>query len=334
MTNKVFISTTGNGISRASNSASGSWEVELLLAGTTVSCLATDPFDSQRVYAGTRERGVLRSDDRGKSWRAMGMAGAFVKAIAASPTQRDTLYAGTKPAGLFVSHDGGASWEEMRAFQRIPGRRFWFSPAEPPFIGYVQAIVLSPTDQERIVVGIEFGATLLSSDGGATWNSHRPGSLRDCHSLYAHPVDGNWVYEGGGTGGGASFSRDGGLTWTRPREGLDRHYGWAVTADPVDPTVWYVSVSPGPSKAHGGTDAQACIFRHDGKVWQRLAGGLPQPLAHMPYALLAEPGIAGSLYAGLSNGEIWHSADHGERWEQLPVRLGSIHRALVMVQFD
>jgi len=60
-------------------------------------------------------------------------------------------------------------------------------------------------------------------------------------------------------------------------------------------------------------------------------GGLPQPLAHMPYALIAGPGAAGSLYAGLSNGELWRSPDRGESWLQLPVRLGGIRRALVML---
>ena len=331
MTDKVFISTTGNGLSRASRSASGEYAVEILLAGSNVSCLAADPLVSERAYAGTRDQGVLRSDDRGSTWRAAGLAGHFVKAIAASPTQRDVVYAGTKPASLFVSHDGGASWQELRAFQRIPGRRFWLSPAEMPFIGYVQAIALSPTDPQRIVVGIEAGATVLSNDGGNTWTGHRPGSLRDCHSLFFHPVDGDWVYEGGGTGGGAAVSRDGGQTWTQPRDGLDRHYGWAVTADPADPATWYVSLSPGPGKAHGGTDAQASIFRHDGAAWRRLAGGLPQPLAHMPYALITEPDVAGSLYAGLGNGELWHSTDHGESWGQLPVRLSAIHRALIIV---
>ncbi|MGE5603101.1 MAG: hypothetical protein ACM30E_08620, partial [Nitrososphaerales archaeon] len=114
-------------------------------------------------------------------------------------------------------------------------------------------------------------------------------------------------------------------------QGLDRHYGWAVAADPNDPSTWYVSVAPDPGKAHSEGGSEACIFRRDGASWNRLTGGLPQPLSHMPYALIADPELAGSLYAGLSNGEIWHSYDRGENWERLPMSLGEIRRALVML---
>ncbi len=331
MADQVFISTTGNGLARASLSGSGQFEVETLLAGRSVRCLATDPLNGGRVYAGTQGRGVLRSDDRGRTWRSAGLHGRVVKAIAASPIERDVLYAGTKPACLFVSRDGGDTWTELGTFRRIPGRWLWLSPAETPFIGYVQAIALSPTDPQKIVVGIEAGATVLSADGGGSWTGHLRGGLRDCHSLAAHSADGDWIYEAGGTGGGAALSRDGGRTWTRAGEGLDRHYGWAVAADPARPSIWYVSAAPGALKAHGEGDARAFIFRNDGGRWQRLAGGLPQPLSHMPYALITEPDVPGSIYAGLSNGDIWHSRDEGENWQQLPVSLGAVQRALVMV---
>src|SRR3712207_8165439 len=45
------------------------------------------------------------------------------------------------------------------------------------------------------------------------------------------------------------------------RSGLDRHYGWACAADPAQPNVWYISVSPGAMKAHSENNAQAAIFR-------------------------------------------------------------------------
>ena len=332
MTNpRVFISTTGDGLARAGELAGGEFEVETLLSGTDVRCLAIDPLNSSRVYAGTQGAGVLRSDDRGRTWQAAGLAGRVVKALAASPVEAGVVFAGIKPAGLFVSHDGGDSWAELEAFRRIPGRWFWMSPAESPFVAYVQAIVLSPTHPERIVLGVEAGATVRSDDGGKTWTPHLAGALRDCHSLAWHAVDGNWVYEGGGSGGGAAFSRDGGRTWTEAGKSMERHYGWAVAADGANPEVWYVSASPGPGKAHGNGNAEAYIYRRDGSGWKRLAGGLPQPLPHMPYALISEPGVAGSLYAGLSNGTIWHSDDRGKSWRQLPVNLGGIHRALVML---
>jgi len=334
MTDRVFIATTGNGLARASRDAGGQWEVESLLSGGDVRCLAVDPLNPQRVYAGTQGQGVLRSDDRGRTWHRAGLAGQIVKAIAASPIRQALVYAGTKPAGIFVSPDGGESWAELAAFRRIPGRWLWLSPAEQPYIGYVQAIALSPTDPQRLVVGIEAGATVLSDDGGQTWSGHRSGALRDCHTLMFHATQGDWLYAGGGgvAGWGAcAFSRDGGRTWVSGRAGLDRSYGWAVAADPQRPEVWYLTAAPGAFKAHSENNAQACIFRNEGMSWRRLAGGLPQPLDHMPYALLTERTAPGQIYAGLSNGDIWQSANYGEHWAQLPVSLGRIERALIML---
>ncbi len=330
-TSITFIATTGDGIVRATGTAGAGWQMERLLSGSSVACLAVDPLSTQRVYAGTQGSGVLRSDDGGKTWRSSGLDGRVIKAVAASPIHRGLVYAGTRPACIFVSRDSGDTWTELTGFRRIPWRWLWLSPAEKPFTAYVQAIALSPTDPRRIAVGIEAGATVMSGDGGRKWTRHRKGALRDCHTLTFHATYGEWLYEGGGSGGGNAISRDGGRSWSTLKAGLDRHYGWAVAADPERPEVWYLSASPGPFKAHSDGDAQAFIFRNNGGRWQRLDGGLPQPLDHMPYALLTKPGAPGHIYAGLSNGDIWQSTDYGEHWHKMPVSLNRIHRSMVML---
>lgn len=321
----VFIATTRNGLARASRASADKWSVAFLLQDQDVCCLASDPLNPQVVYAGTQGSGVVRSDDRGRTWRPAGLDGRIVKSLAVSRAEPGVVYAGTKPALVFVSRDGGAHWTELDAFRRSPVRRLLGS------ITYVKAIAPSPTDPNVINVGIEGIATVRSANGGKTWTGHLKGALRDCHTLISHPADGKWVYEAGGTGAGAAFSCDAGKTWTQHRSGLDRHYGWACAADPKDPEVWYVSVSPGPWKAHSGNNAQAYIFRSTDEGWRRLAGGLPQPLDHMPYALLTDPEIPGHVYAGLSNGEVWHSPDHGETWHRLSFGLEAVNRELIML---
>ena len=47
--------------------------------------------------------------------------------------------------------------------------------------------------------------------------------------------------------------------------------------------------------------------------WHALAGGLPEPLPAMPYALVA---FEGGLVAGLADGQLWGSEDRGESWER------------------
>jgi photosystem II stability/assembly factor-like uncharacterized protein len=218
----------------------------------------------------------------------------------------------------------------MTSFRRIPGRRFWFSPAESPFTAYVQAIALSPADRNVVLAGVELGAVVRSADGGETWSRHRRGSLRDCHSLTFHLTDRRWAYEGGGSGG--AISADAGETWHQPRDGLDRRYAWACAAHPRDPETWYLSASPSPYRAHGEGDARAFIFRRSkGHPWRKMQGGLPQPLSYMAYALIVHRSAPDDLYAGLSSGEVWHSSDQGESWERLPFHLGGIHTNLIML---
>lgn len=334
MSATVLLATTGCGVARAvMQHGATSWSTDLSLADQDVRCLAADPMRPQIVYAGAQgaASGVLRSDDGGVTWRPSGLVGYIVKSLAVSRVAPETVYAGTKPALVFVSRDGGATWHELSGFRRIGSRWLWFSPAEKPFTAYVQALALSPSDSGIIVAGIEAGAVARSADGGKTWSGHRGGALRDCHSLAFHPIHGDWVYEGGGTGAGVSVSRDGGATWTQPKAGLDRHYGWAVVADCDRPEIWYASLSPGPRQAHSADNAQAAIFRATGGAgWQQLSGGLPHPLNAMPYALVADPVVSGGVYAGLSNGEVWRSDDYGDTWRKLPLALPAV-RGMVLL---
>ena len=333
MTIDTFIAATGTGLARASRADDNNWSVEIPLIDQDVRCLAADSLNPNVVYAGTQGKGMLKSSDGGKTWQPAGLDGRIVKAVAASRAEPGVVYAGTKsPPLIFVSRDGGKSWQELEGFRRIRSRWSWLSPAEPPFTAYVQGIALSPTDPNVIVVGIEAGAVVRSEDAGRTWSDHRSGAMRDCHTILFHPTSGDWVYEAGGTGAGVAVSRDGGKTWQQPKAGLDRHYGWACAADPARPEVWYFSASPGAFKAHSEKDAQAYIFRSaDGKAWQKLADGLPQPLDYMPYALLTDPIAPGHVYAGLGNGDVWRSTDHGDTWQKLPFNLKGVHRTLIML---
>lgn len=330
MINKIFLATPGNGIARAECDKDGQWSVDFLLKNQRISCLANDPGNHERIYAGTEGQGVLLSEDGGISWKPCGMEGQTVKSLAVSPHDPKTIYAGTKPAFMHVSRDAGKSWQEMEGFRRIPWRFWWFSPAEKPWQAYVQAIAVSPTDPDVILAGIELGAVVRSQDGGLTWSSHRKGSLRDCHNLTFHHTNGKWAYEAGGTGGGASHSQDGGLTWRKLKQGLAKNYGVACAADPAKPEIWYVSVAPGPGKAYG-VDAEAYLYRaRGGAKWQPI-GWEPHPMKHMPIALVTDPQMPGHLYAGLTIGDIWHSVDYGDHWEKLSFNLKGIWRSLMVI---
>lgn len=327
----AFLAVTWLGAARAEQRAASDWTVEPILTGQDVRCLASNPLDPHVIYAGTQGNGVFRSDDQGVSWRPVGMQGQVVKSLAISPHEPSVAYAGTRPAFVYRTRDGGGTWEELAGFRRIRSRWFWWSPAESPWKAYVQAMSVSPAAPGRILAGVEFGAVVLSEDGGETWSAHRRGSLRDCHDLKFHARDGDWAYEAGGTGGGASVSRDGGRTWRKMKEGLAKNYGVACAADPAQPEIWYVSVAPGPGKAYG-EQAQAYLYRASGGAAWHPIGWAPHPMAHMPRALVTDPEAPGHLYAGVTNGDVWHSPDYGESWAKLPFNFGAQVVSLVMIR--
>jgi photosystem II stability/assembly factor-like uncharacterized protein len=333
---KVLLATEERGLARATSDANGAWSVTSALQEYDVRSLAADPLDANVVYAGTQGQGVLRSSDRGQTWVPAGMALQIVKSLAVSAHEAGVVYAGVKPASVFVTRDGGATWAELEGFRRIRGRRWWRSPAEPPdWRAYVQALAISPSNPDVVLAGIEFGAVVRSDDGGQSWSNHRKGAIRDCHGLTFHHTNGDWVYQAGASLGGAAVSRDGGASWQQPKEGLKHHYGWACAADPERPEIWYVSAGPFgwgfEPQAHVDGKANAAIYRSAGGApWERLNGGLPQPLPHMAYALVTDPAAPGHLYAGLSSGEVWHTADYGDSWEKLPFNMGRINSMILI----
>jgi BNR/Asp-box repeat len=299
---------TGNGIARLDETGDG-WALELFLTGTGAQCLAVDPSDPDTVYAGLREGGVRKTTDAGRSWVDCELPdpGVFSLAVGAAD---GAVYAGTEPSRLFRSDDRGGSWRPLDALLELPSRPRWSFPPRP-WTSHVRWIAPSPHEADLVLVGIELGGLMRSTDGGETWQDHRPGAQPDVHSIAWHPRAEGRAYEAGG--GGAAWSDDGGETWRAADDGRDRHYTWAVAADPDDPDRWYVSASTGPFKAHGEGDPQAQIYRRRaGGAWQPAMRGLPDPLPAMPYALVA---LDGRLVAGLRNGDVWQSADRGESWQ-------------------
>jgi photosystem II stability/assembly factor-like uncharacterized protein len=303
---------TGDAIARVTESG-GAWTVELSLRGSGAQCLAVDPGDSDVVYAGLREGGVRRTSDGGQTWSDCPLPEQAVFSLAVSPAD-GAVYAGTEPSRLFRSDDRGDGWRELDALLDLPSRPTWSFPPRP-WTSHVRWIAPSPHDPDTLLVGIELGGLMRSTDGGLTWQDHRPGAQPDVHSLAWHPGVEGRAYEAGG--GGAAFSEDGGDTWLPADEGRDRNYTWAVTVDPDDPDLWYVSASTGPFAAHGGDDPEALIYRRRDGEWHPLAGGLPEPLPAMPYALVAADG---RLFAGLADGQIWESADRGDTWRACALR--------------
>lgn len=245
-------------------------------------CLARS---GERVFAGGRGIWRLEGD-----WERTAFEGdVFSLAVAAD----GAVYAGTEPSALFRSPDGGETWEELVALQEIPSRPTWRFPPRP-WTSHVRWIAPSPHDPDLLLVGIELGGLMRSTDGGASFADHAPGAQRDVHAVTWHPSVRGRAYEAGG--GGAAWSFDGGETWQSADAGRDRHYTWALAVHPEQPDRWWVCASTGPFAAHSGRNPDARIYAWDDE-WRDVTG----PLESMAYALAWADG---RLVAGLADGTI------------------------------
>jgi len=324
----TLVAATGNDVVRLTE-RSGKWSVEQLLADVGVQCVAVDPHNAQRLYAGTFDRGLFRSADGGKTWTQAGdgIPHGRVLSVAVSPSDRTgdsgAVFAGTEPSSLYRSRDAGETWEDMPKLREIPSAPTWSFPPRP-WTSHVRWIAPHWGNPNLIYAGIELGGVMRSTDGGQTWEDRKSGSYHDSHAVLTHPTALERIYEA--AGGGVALSHDAGASWSEVDDGMDRHYVWGLAVDPADPDLWYVSATHSARYAHGDREsAEAYIYRRRGSdPWQALSGGLPDPLPVMPYALLVPRDCPNELYAGFRDGQIWHSGDQGEGWRRMDVELGGL----------
>jgi len=126
------------------------------LRGMITNVILQDPVEAERIWVGTEENGVFRSEDGGKTWKGAGesLHRATVYALAISSSKPARLYAGTYGGGVFVSDDGGASWlQSNQGLQNLD----------------VHSIAVLPSRPSTVFAGTLNGGLFRSTDSGKTW---------------------------------------------------------------------------------------------------------------------------------------------------------------------
>ena len=328
------------------NGQNGGWQFVERLHDVHPQCLAVDPFQPQRLYCGTFDNGLWRSDDAGESWQQVGagIAHQRVMSVAVSQAERvgtyGVVWAGTEPSALYRSEDGGESWQELRGLQDIPSKPNWTFPPRPNG-HHVRWIAPDPNVAERLFVAIEQGGIMRSLDEGKTWEDHNPAAQKDGHTLAMHKDAPGRLYEASGgedvkfrmfvrpawpplepnvimTAGGFAETYDGGASWEAVTDGLQHHYLWGVAVDPADPDTIVASASIGPLQAHRARATSFIYRRAATKSWRIVSEGLPEPRGTKVSVLAANEAEPGVFYA-LNNQGIFRSNDAGVTWKALDV---------------
>lgn len=308
------------------------WESSRRLDGHGLQCVAAHPDEPERVFVGTSEGGLQRSENGGETFERAGegVVGERVMALAIDPTDPNTVWAGTEPSAVYRSTDGGDSWAKRDGLTDLPSASEWYYPPRPD-THHVRWLEPAPRSPEHLYVGIEAGALVQSHDAGETWEDRVSSARWDNHSLTTHPDAPDRVWSAAGDG--YAESHDGGDSWSYPQEGLDHRYCWSVALDPADPDTVLLSSARGPRSAHSPSTAESYVYRKrggrsdggdadrsgdDSGVWERLDDrGLPMG-AGVVRATLAAGERAGTCHAVTNHG-LFFTTDAGDSWTALGV---------------
>jgi photosystem II stability/assembly factor-like uncharacterized protein len=305
------------------------------LGGCSVSAVTAS--DDGTLFAATHGFGAARSDDGGLTWTWIldGLDHMDLwSARAGKLAGRDVVCVGALSAHLYISENRGKTWRELPALRNAPSVAKWCFPP-PPRIGHVKDIVF---DGDRLLVGIEIGALLVSKDFGENFTELvvDPDPVEcDIHRVLVHPDRPHRLIVANGIVGVMS-SEDDGATWRKNPMPPHADYPDAIVVHPDEPDTVFLTAGVGwPSHWYeiGKARGKIARSRDGGNTWQRLLGGLPNGQRALFSALTIEAWPGGSaLYAVDTDGELFESTDEGDNWtiiaEVPPVSKGEFYRAL------
>ncbi|MDX1540577.1 MAG: exo-alpha-sialidase [Geminicoccaceae bacterium] len=277
---------------------------------------------------------VWRSDDVGRSWShsSEGLAYAEgeepIKSVWSLASAHDRLYAGVEPAGLFRSDDGGRFWQHVGGLRDHPSRPDW----QPGGGGLIlHSLLVHPSDERQIWVGISSAGVFHTGDGGATWTPRNRGTRCDfLPEEMRYPEHGQCVHclvmaEGmperlyQQNHCGMYRSDDGGMKWVSIEDGLPSSFGFPAAGHPHDPETLYLLPLNGDVLGRYVPDGRTAVWRtrDGGRSWQALRDGLPQENAFfgvLRQAMATDRLEPAGVYFGTNTGTLFASADEGESW--------------------
>jgi BNR/Asp-box repeat len=242
-----------------------------------------------------------------------------------SLTDPDTVFAGVEDAALFRSTDGGRTWQELSGL-----RGHGTGPQWQPGAGgmCLHTIILDPSDEAKMYVAISAAGAFRSDDGGKAWKPINRGlhsqyipeptaEVGHCvHRIAMHPsrpgllfMQKHWD---------VMRSDDGGDSWREISGNLPTDFGFAIDVHAHEPETVYVVPIKSDSE-HFPPEGKLRVFRSrkGGNEWEALTEGLPQKDCYVNVlrdAMSVDSLQPCGVYFGTTGGQVYASADAGDRW--------------------
>ena len=197
---------------------------------TRVNAIAVDYYNSVNVYIGTSRGEIIKSSDRGGSWKTVGRLNNSVQRIIISPADSRLIFTATASKGIFRSADNGANWvgleEKLKDFKDTLSFR---------------DLAVAPADKGLIFLATNYGL-LRSADNGENWEKIElitPEKKAIINSIAVSPKNSKEIYYVTNT----TFYRslDGGINWTTKKLPTTRA-GWKLLINPKNPSTIYLGV--------------------------------------------------------------------------------------------
>lgn len=274
-----------------------------------------DPIDSDRLYIGTADHGLVKSIDGGKSWKqsVKGMEYKHnIYDIAIDAKNPGVIYvingkAGFKVAGVAKSYDYGENWKQLNGGLKD--------------VMYY-TILLDNENSDIVYIGGEDGVYKTENGGGKLVYKNKGLEDATVRKLVFHPKNKHIIFAA--TDRGLYKSVDDSNSWTKTHEQEMNFYTFVI--DPHNSNTLYAgAVQDGTRKLQGG------IFKSTdgGKKWKKiLYARRIESMALIP----TQPAILYAFsndfqYHDESCGEgVFRSIDDGLSWESvndgLPVLRG------------
>ena len=301
----ILVGTTGAGLFQSPDGGESWGRIRDPFPGESqIRALAVDPQSSNVVYAGSNN-GIYRSEDSGGSWVKLDspMDGLNIWSIAIDPSDSDTIFAGTSPPFLFRSKDRGKSWQKLSA-----------DIAQECAIGSprVTAMLVDPVDGGTVWAGVEIDGVYRSRDGGDTWTHVDSGITNpDIHGM------------------ALGLGEQKTLLVSTPREIFasqdegETFQSLAVTSSFPMPYCRWVAVKADDPQVLFAANGDAAIG-NTGTIQRSTDGGKSwetRPLPVEPNSPLwnfaTHPSDPELILANSVYGELYRSADGGDKWEKL-----------------